>query len=323
MQFPQKLYESDKIRRISTSNIESLAQFQVNKNRQYTQLETGVLHSRYSEVNLSTVQLFRESLTAGSRIEAAPVNTFVPFAAILPGSGNARFCGKEYTNNTLCKASGGAWDICFEDRLDYVAVAFNRELLNLNIEHLTGHEIPLSWLTSKTCLTSPYALHCFAQGLTTILHTTHERPSLLHNPSTEKMLNSEVLTLAVNVLKPTSQINEIIKPQPKRIRGVQKVIDYLHVYAAQLPSIAELCKIAGLSERSLEYGFRDYLGITPIRYLRIIRLNGVRRDLISSSVGDVKIVDIALKWGFIELGRFAGEYRQLFEERPSDTLKKW
>ena len=321
MQFPQKIGFSEKIRNISTTNIDALAQFQVNKNRQYTQLQSGVLCSNYNEVNLGSVQVFRESLTAGARIEAAPASTFLPFAVILPGSGNARFCGRERPESAIIQATGGEWDICFEHRLDYVCAAFDREALNCSIEHLTGHAIPASWLTSKACSTSSVPLQRYAQGISTILKTVNAHPNLLSTPNAERMLNSEVLMLAIKVLTSTSVDNHIVKPQPKRIRGVQRVIDYLNVHARQLPTIADLCKIAGLSERSLEYGFQEYMGVTPVRYLRIVRLNGVKRDLISSHSGNVKIVDIALKWGFVELGRFAGEYRQLFGELPSDTRR--
>ena len=80
--------------------------------------------------------------------------------------------------------------------------------------------------------------------------------------------------------------------------------------------------LAKLSERNLQYGFKEYIGITPIRYLRLLRLNGVRRDLLINQSDKNKVVDVALDWGFIELGRFAREYRQLFQELPSATLKK-
>lgn len=321
MQFPQKIGISEKIRNISTTNIDVLEEFQVNKNRQYTQLQSGVLHSNYNEVNLGTVQIFRETLTAGTRIEAAPASTLLPYAVILPGSGNARFCGRVSPKNAIMQATGGEWDICFEDRLDYVCAAFDREALICSIEQLTGNEIPVNWLSSKACSTSSTQLQRYARGISTILQRVFLHPNLLSTPSAERMLSSEISMLAINALKFTTLDKQSVKPQPKRIRGVQRVIDYLTVHSRQLPTIADLCKIAGLSERSLEYGFQEYLGVTPVRYLRIVRLNGVKRDLMSSYSDNVKIVDIALKWGFVELGRFAGEYRQLFGELPSETRR--
>jgi len=89
-----------------------------------------------------------------------------------------------------------------------------------------------------------------------------------------------------------------------------------------LPTIPELCRVAGVSQRTLEYGFRDLLGVTPVRYLKLLRLNRVRRSLVRRRSEDETVTSVAVRSGFSDLGRFAGEYRQLFGERPSDTLRR-
>lgn len=322
MQIPKKTKSSDKLRSISTSNVEQLAQFQVNKNRHYTQLQAGAINSHYIEVNLGGVQLFREKLTAGSRIEASPSAMFAPFASVLPASGDFNFCGRERKDNTIIQAAGGEWDISFKDQLDYVCTAFDRNYLYHNTERLTGRPVPKTWLVSQPSVTCAGALQRYSQGVANILHTLQSRPAVLADSNALRMLSAEVLTLTINALTPTNELGGSLKPHAHRILGVRRVIDYLQVHAAMLPTMAELCEIAALSERSLEYGFREYLDITPIRYLRLVRLNGVRRDLLAATNTKGCIVNAALNWGFVEMGRFSGEYKQLFEELPSQTIRK-
>ena len=60
----------------------------------------------------------------------------------------------------------------------------------------------------------------------------------------------------------------------------------------------------------------------PARYLRRRRLNGVRGEFRSPDGAPARVTDIAMRWGFWELGRFASEYRALFGELPSDTLAR-
>ncbi|MBV1888891.1 MAG: helix-turn-helix domain-containing protein [Proteobacteria bacterium] len=321
MQFPQACSPSERVRAISTSNFDELAQFQINKNRRYTQLQPGTFKANYSEVDLGDVQIFRESLTAGARIEATPAYNFVPFAAILPESSVVRYCGRARADDTLIQATGGEWDICFKGHLDYVSAAFDREALNTNIERLLGHELPPEWLVSRACLTNPSALAEYGRGMVAMLQAVQSRPEILSNIATQRMISAAALKLALNALMPTTPLTEKLKPHSLRARGVRRVIDYLHAHAAQLPTIPELCEVAELSERSLEYGFRENMDVTPIRYLRLVRLNGVRRELLAVSTRDVKVADIAMNWGFVEFGRFAGEYRQLFGELPSKTLR--
>lgn len=308
------------VRGISTSDVDELSQFQINKNRRYTQLQAGQLNGDYLEANLGDVQIFRESLNAGALIEAAPASSFLPFAAITSNADNFKYCGKQREKNTVLQATGGFWDASFQQNLSFIVAAFDRNAFNRNIELLTGEEVPLAWFVSQACLTEPHALKCYADGLDTILTLIENRPEILKNKNAQRMLSDSILRLIFEVLKKTTPINEQPINQSNRAKGVRMVIDYLHNYAEQVPTIPELCNIAKLSERNLQYGFNEYLGVTPIRYLRLVRLNGVKRDLVLAHPKKDRIVDIALNWGFIELGRFSGEYRRLFQELPSVTL---
>jgi AraC family ethanolamine operon transcriptional activator len=64
------------------------------------------------------------------------------------------------------------------------------------------------------------------------------------------------------------------------------------------------------------------LDISPQRYLRYMRLNGLHRDLRRRSAGQTTVTEAATHWGFVELGRTAVEYRELFGEPPSTTLAR-
>ncbi|MGU0820643.1 helix-turn-helix domain-containing protein [Pseudomonas aeruginosa] len=83
----------------------------------------------------------------------------------------------------------------------------------------------------------------------------------------------------------------------------------------------EICEELKISRRTLHYGFWKVLGINPVTYLRYLRLNGVRRDIISSNGESVTIGDIAANWGFWHMGMFSTYYKQLFGETPSATRR--
>jgi AraC family ethanolamine operon transcriptional activator len=81
--------------------------------------------------------------------------------------------------------------------------------------------------------------------------------------------------------------------------------------------IFALCHV---SRRTLQYSFEIILCMSPLRYLRLSRLNGSRRELALSQ--NETIADIATKWGFWHLSQFTQDYKQLFNELPSVTLGK-
>ena len=103
---------------------------------------------------------------------------------------------------------------------------------------------------------------------------------------------------------------------------MRRVEAFLDAHERELPSLADLCAIAGVGERTLEYAFGEQLGLPPSRYVRLRRLNHVRRELRAGDPETTRVTDVAMRWGFWQLGRFATEYRALFGELPSETLAR-
>jgi AraC-like DNA-binding protein len=77
-----------------------------------------------------------------------------------------------------------------------------------------------------------------------------------------------------------------------------------------------------VGERSLRNAFKRTHNLLPCRHLRILRLNWARRALLEAENGLATVTEIATSFGFVELGRFAVEYRSLFGESPSATLRR-
>jgi AraC-like DNA-binding protein len=102
------------------------------------------------------------------------------------------------------------------------------------------------------------------------------------------------------------------------IRRAQAFIDD---NADQPITVAEIADAARLSVRALQLGFQREFEMTPMGYLRGVRLNGAHDDLLKADVED-RVADIARRWAFANLGRFAAQYRGRFGENPIDTLRR-
>ena len=96
-------------------------------------------------------------------------------------------------------------------------------------------------------------------------------------------------------------------------------------WAADAPdetvNLLELAQIAGVPLRQLQQGFKTYTGMSPAQWLRLRRLNGARRELLSGA--DTTVAEVAMNWSFWHLGRFSNSYRALFRELPSETLRRF
>jgi len=108
-------------------------------------------------------------------------------------------------------------------------------------------------------------------------------------------------------------------PSAAIVRNVEEWVDDR---APETIQIADLCQALHISRRTLHRAFAETLGMGPSHYLTRRRLTAARAELRAADPATVSVTDTATKYGFWQLGRFAREYRQLFGERPSETLDK-
>jgi AraC-like DNA-binding protein len=104
-------------------------------------------------------------------------------------------------------------------------------------------------------------------------------------------------------------------------RHVLRAEELIRTHPERPITIEDLTVTSGVSARALYEGFRRFRGTTPMAMLRTERLQRIRAELQSGAPTD-KIADVAFKWGFAHLGRFAAEYRARFGELPSETLRR-
>jgi len=107
----------------------------------------------------------------------------------------------------------------------------------------------------------------------------------------------------------------------RRRMAVERVRRFIHEHLAETMTLAELCQHAHLQARSLEYGFRDLVGLSPFKYIKMLRLAEVRRRLQSSNPAERSVSELALDCGFCHLSQFAADYKRVFLESPSATRR--
>lgn len=108
------------------------------------------------------------------------------------------------------------------------------------------------------------------------------------------------------------------RPGPLTLR---RAIEFCEMNLARPIVAADIASAAHTTPRTLQRMFRAELGASPMEYLRELRLDGARRDLLRIRGGDAAetVTEVASRWGFVHLGRFSKYYGLRFGERPSST----
>lgn len=108
-------------------------------------------------------------------------------------------------------------------------------------------------------------------------------------------------------------------------RVVRRAREFIEQHIDEALSVGDIAAHAGVSARTLHMGFRKYHNTTPMAYLRDLRLDRVRADLLrgdDSAAATHSVTATAVRWGFTHLGQFAACYRKRFGELPSQTRQR-
>ena len=135
----------------------------------------------------------------------------------------------------------------------------------------------------------------------------------------EQAAHQQLLAAIAKLLLSLEPLSPGAAPRSVRLRAYMKARALME--GANHPiSIEQLARQMGVTRRCLELGFKEAIGVSPKQFSQRIRLNALRRELIQSEARSSSVTQAAENWGFTELGRTAGHYKEMFGELPSETL---
>src|SRR5215471_13688729 len=104
-------------------------------------------------------------------------------------------------------------------------------------------------------------------------------------------------------------------------RDLHRALERLQAEPERAWTLASLAAACGVAPRTLQKHFRRFLGRTPVAFLRELRLDQARQQLLRPAA-TTSVTDVAAGCGFNHLGRFAAWYLRRYGESPSATLKR-
>lgn len=142
---------------------------------------------------------------------------------------------------------------------------------------------------------------------------THE---LVARPLQEALLNGLLLAAEHPWRDELDRPAGAARPAP-----VKRVMDAVRARPEHPFTTTELATVARVSVRRLQESFREYVGMSPMAYVREVRLDRVHEELRTGDPDGLAVGEVAWRWGFTHPGRFAAQYRARFGESPSRTLR--
>jgi AraC-like DNA-binding protein len=250
------------------------------------------------------------------------------FGVHMPMNGRAQ-ChhgGHEFEANTisaLVTSPGSALTMVFDEDSPQLLIRIEEPALVAYLTRLRGRRLSRR-LTfhPEFDLTTDVAVrwHAAVQLLHTEVYHAGSLVQLGHGISgIEELVMNSLLHV-----QPSNYHEEFIRPvsDPAR-RVVLEAISYIDAHLAETITMESIARNVHMSIRSIQQGFRDELGVSPMTYVRDRRLERVHAELADALPSDgVTVTDVATRWGFHHLGSFAVEYRKRWGVTPSETLRQ-
>ncbi|AOX04227.1 AraC family transcriptional regulator [Moorena producens PAL-8-15-08-1] len=147
------------------------------------------------------------------------------------------------------------------------------------------------------------------------------QPDWLNQPHIPELVANDLVPLVIQAIPIQGSSSPTLKPSRRRkliAQAEQEIVAHLE----KPLTLKELAKRLGSSSSALSYGFKELFGMSPMRYLKVRRLNAVRRCLKARDPDSCSVEALANQFGFWNAGHFARDYKVLFGELPSQTLQR-
>jgi AraC family ethanolamine operon transcriptional activator len=285
------------------------------------QTTAGPLEGESQDLYLDDFQLLYESFRNGTTnfVGSAPAGTIIVgvatrmrergrFDGLSWGDGVCAFDARRELNSIVPPAN-------------LLSLVVSRERLCDYVEHTEHIDLERKLARGAIVINDPLLADHVAGRLMELLAAAFTVALDLQVPALQRSIQHRALELLVPVIVEHLDVCASRRPETSHMETVRRAREHAREHITQPLQVIDLCRAVGVSRRTLQASFQTVLGISPLAYLRTMRLNGARHALLHGTPG-MKVRDAVEGWGFWHPSRFSQEYRRMFGELPSRTLQR-
>lgn len=306
------------LQRFLTSDLDEHARNMDGWQVRYDQVSPGAFEGELMAFRSDWMQLVRDRSNQALIKSGAAWKGAITFSIPLSAQGAVYCSGHPIYEPSLLVAHGeNLPELHTPQHLDLLGVAIEEHELEHVLER-QGSEFKITDLPRCYRLGNSSVQRELTALLDELAGCDQVRDALLGHDSIRRGIRDAVMLHLLELIAPDKA--PPLNPTARK-RMVDRAREYSLSHLDQPLSILDLCNHIGASRRKLQYCFQETLGINPVAYLRALRLNAVRRELRMSTQSH-GVQEVAARWGFWHLSRFSSDYRTMFGESPSQTLRR-
>ncbi len=317
------LRESFQYSRVQATSADTLARKLCGFEQEYWQLSPRAFAGSTSILTFDNCQIAREIVTGAVRERGAAVTFGCNFVVPLSAQGCVRIHRHHELalNEIYLLRPGHEYEMQVHRQLDLCVLSVDPDTLD-KLAHRLGGVSPSARLMDSGILSlPPQPMHAFQTLLCRTFAQFDGPGPARQSPLACEALRSSLLSALLSVLEGERGRLQFPAGRTNLDSLVEEATQFVLAHRYEELGIDDICVAFRVSRRKLQYCFQEAVGVSPARYFRALRLRCVRQALMASSANDKSIADVATDYGFWHGSHFAQEYRKMFGELPSSTVR--
>jgi len=288
----------------------------------YRQLSAGPFFGDVEYLQIDGMEIFELHWGQVIHYQGLTPPGTIGFGLPLTFTGESRYLNRPVSNGQLLiQQCGSEGDLIGSRNFKIQVLTVNEQRFLNKVASTTGGDSRQLLRNISTITLSPGVTETLRRKFQTLIHNAHHHFRHRQVADNIRLLAEDLLDSITDIVI-SGNFEQTKSCLQRQQQLVKKAEDFVWSYPVLPPRYDTMCANLGTSERSLRYAFKACTGMSAGTYLKAFRLNQVRSELKTRSPQSTRVQDVAFGWGFSHMGQFAADYKRLFGEPPSETLRR-
>jgi AraC family ethanolamine operon transcriptional activator len=283
----------------------------------WAQLEPGGFHVRYGVLDMPMINVSRREISVSTTFAADVAPDRALIGLVADCRTQARFFGIGVDENSIA-ASRSTVELTSVGPSSFYTLVVDESELQRQFPSTPDAMMLLEVFKDVKLSQDPVSANRLREWLDELFLPRMKANGIPPRPSNKSIVGTVIPLMSSAIRGLDSHVVEAPKSLTRRIAAVRECVTFMTEHVDSTVTLLDLSQLTGLQTRSLINAFEAVVGMSPMTYLRRLRLNGVHRDL-QRRGRDQTVAAIATDWGFWHLGHFTASYQAMFGELPSQT----
>lgn len=307
----------------SFTDVDGFKEFFIHRKSEMIQLTSGSFEAEVLSIQVDDIYLLYNQVNQGVQfLDDSPLNSHIGFSIIWSEN------EKEYSSfrhriepqRTLFGFNGRGTDFISSHGGTLTSIYIPVQTFHAYADQLQRHDLDDNFLSKNHVNLLPTRMQEIKDYLKQLIWLAVHKPNLLQKPHIEKLVADDFIPLLISNIPTKLNSKSFLKPS-RRSKLIAQAEKEMLAHLDKPLTLKQLAQNLVSSSSALSYGFQDLFGISPMRYLKVRRLNVVRQHLKAREPENCTVAILANQFGFCNLSHFSKDYKTMFGELPSKTLQ--